>query len=207
MKRFIKVLFLLQSINITMNSSPLVAIRSKIPSILVDLPYATADNFTRSQVYPDCADAYALAEVIEQLALVQEYLKQKGFGLKIWDAYRPLAAQYKFWELVPDERYVSNPAKGGGRHTRGTTVDVTLVTLDGQEVAMPTEFDNFTEQAHADYQDFPDVILAHREILREAMERFGFKGLATEWWHFDLVGWQKYPALALDFEDLAKAEY
>jgi D-alanyl-D-alanine dipeptidase len=120
-----------------------------------------------------------------------------GLGLKVWDGFRPMAAQWKFWELVPDERYVSDPRKGG-RHTRGTAVDLTLITKEGQELLMPSEFDDFSEKAHRDYKEAPLEAIWNRELLREVMESHGFEGLPSEWWHFDLKGWKDYPPLDLN---------
>lgn len=181
----------------------LVEITSINPSILIDLHYTQSDNFTNHVIYPSCAKAYLLPIVVEKLDLVQHYLNKKGLGLKVWDAYRPVSAQWKFWEVFPDERYVSNPAKGG-RHPRGTTVDVTLVDLKtGKELSMPTGFDDFSQKAHSDYKDLSKEQLKNRAILHEAMKRFGFTGITCEWWHFDIVNWRDYPVLTVDFEQLS----
>jgi D-alanyl-D-alanine dipeptidase len=171
----------------------LVNVQMVIPGIQVDLKYATPDNFTGQVVYA-FHDCLLLDEVAIQLAQVQAELELKGLGLKIWDGFRPLSAQWKFWELVPDERYVSDPRKGG-RHTRGTAVDVTLVRKDGQELTMPSDFDDFSEKAHRDYRGASEEAMFHRELLRDVMERHGFIGLPTEWWHFDWVGWQDCPPI------------
>jgi len=96
--------------------------------------------------------------------------------------------------LVPDERYVSDPRKGG-RHTRGTAVDLTLVTKDGQELPMPSAFDDFSEKAHRNYMGATPEEIGNRELLQTVMEKHGFIGLPTEWWHFDLVGWENYPPI------------
>lgn len=121
-----------------------------------------------------------------------------GLGLKIWDGFRPMPAQWKFWELVPDERYVSDPRKGG-RHTRGTAVDLTLITGDGQELPMPSPFDDFSEKAHRNYMGATSEEIANRELLQKVMEKHGFIGYASEWWHFDLEGWEEY--LPIDVSD------
>lgn len=168
----------------------LVDVRSFAPTIEVDLKYATADNFTGEVVY-DFQDCLVCKEVAEKLGEVQSELQEKGLGLKIWDGFRPMAAQWKFWELVPDERYVSNPLKGG-RHTRGTAVDLTLVTADGKELLMPTAFDDFSEKAHRDYQGASEEALANRKILQDVMEKHGFVGFEGEWWHFDLASWESF---------------
>lgn len=174
-------------------TSELVDIQSLIPKIQVDLKYATTDNFTGQIVYKfHCC--LLLNEAALRLRDVQTELETVGLGLKVWDGFRPLAAQWKFWELVPDERYVSDPRKGG-RHTRGTAVDLTLISNDGQELLMPSDFDDFSEKAHRDYMETSDEAIKNREFLREVMERHGFIGLPTEWWHFDLIGWQNCPPI------------
>ena len=174
-------------------NSELMDIQSLIPTIQVDLKYATTDNFTGQIVY-QFSRCLLLKEAALKLRDVQEELELIGLGLKIWDGFRPVAAQWTFWELVPDERYVSDPEKGG-RHTRGTAVDLTLITKEGQELLMPTDFDDFSERAHQDYTGSSNEAIKNREFLREMMERHGFKGLLTEWWHFDLIGWQNYPPI------------
>jgi D-alanyl-D-alanine dipeptidase len=174
-------------------SSELVDIQAYIPKIQVDLKYATPDNFTGQTVY-DFQTCLVLKEVALILADVQMELELHGLGLKIWDGFRPTEAQWKFWELVPDERYVSDPRKGG-RHTRGTAVDITLVKANGEELLMPSLFDDFSEKAHQDYNEASDEATRNRDFLREIMERHGFINLPTEWWHFDLIGWQNYPPI------------
>lgn len=171
----------------------LVDIQSFIPQIQVDLKYATPDNFTGQVVY-DFNECLVLKEVAMNLCQVQEELEAQGLGLKIWDGYRPVAAQWKFWELVPDERYVSDPRKGG-RHTRGTAVDITLITKDGKELLMPSAFDDFSEKAHRNYMDTSDEAIRNRELLQLVMEKHGFIGFPCEWWHFDLVGWENHPPI------------
>lgn len=132
-----------------------------------------------------------LKEAALRLRDVQDQLETMGLGLKIWDGFRPVAAQWKFWELIPDERYVSDPRKGG-RHTRGTAIDLTLVTKDGQELVMPSDFDDFSEKAHRNYMEATQEAIKNRELLQRVMEQNGFTGLPTEWWHFDLIGWENY---------------
>jgi D-alanyl-D-alanine dipeptidase len=175
--------------------SELVDIQALIPNILVDLKYATEDNFVGQAVY-DFHCCLLIKEAALQLYEVQAELEAVGLGLKVWDGYRPTSVQWKFWELLPDERYISDPRKGG-RHTRGTAVDLTLVTSDGKELLMPSGFDDFSEKAHQDYAEASDEAIQNRDFLREVMERHGFIGLPTEWWHFDLVGWKNYPPIDL----------
>lgn len=174
----------------------LVDIQSIIPHIQLDLKYATADNFTGQIVYP-FQRCLLLKEAALKLRDVQEELETIGLGLKIWDGFRPVAAQWKFWELVPDERYVSDPRKGG-RHTRGTAVDVTLVDKEGIELLMPSAFDDFSEKAHRNYTGASQEATKNRELLQKVMENHGFIGLPTEWWHFDYIGWENYPPIDID---------
>lgn len=164
-----------------------------VPNIKIDLKYATEDNFTGQIVYSfQCC--LLIKEAALRLRNVQNELESGGLGLKVWDGFRPIAAQWKFWEIVPDERYVSNPREGG-RHTRGTAVDLTLITQDGQELPMPSGFDDFSERAHSTYMDCSEEEIRNREFLQEIMERHGFVSSSTEWWHFDLVGWEAYPPI------------
>jgi len=174
-------------------ASELVDIQTLIPKIQIDLRYATANNFTGQIVY-HFNTCLLLREVALKLKDVQVELESLGCGLKIWDGFRPFAAQWKFWELVPDERYVSDPRKGG-RHTRGTAVDLTLVAADGHELLMPSDFDDFSERAHRNYMGASEEAIHNRTLLQEVMEIHGFIGLPSEWWHFDLLGWEDYPPL------------
>ncbi len=174
-------------------TSELVDIQTFIPNIQIDLKYATTDNFTGQIVY-NFQSCLLVKEAALHLREVQAELETMGLGLKVWDGFRPVAAQWKFWEQVPDKRYVSDPRKGG-RHTHGTAVDLTLITKDGQELLMPSGFDDFSEKAHQNYIGAPDEAIRNREFLREIMERHSFTGLPTEWWHFDLIGWQNYPTI------------
>jgi len=173
--------------------STLVNISSVIPGIHIDLKYSTADNFTGEVVY-DFQECLLHADTASRLREVQVELEKMGMSLKIWDGYRPFKAQEKFWKLVPDTRYVSNPKKGG-RHTRGTAIDLTIVTKDGLELPMPSGFDDFSEKAHRYYIDASEEEIHNREFLGQIMEKHGFIGLETEWWHFDLVEWQDYPPI------------
>ena len=156
--------------------------------IVVDLIYATENNFTGRAVY-DFNICLVLEPVAKGLVKVQKELENQGLGLKIWDGYRPPFVQEIFWEIIQDERYVAPPWKGG-RHTRGTAVDVTIVDLEGNELAMPTPFDEFSERAHRGY----DSNITN-QLLESLMVKYGFVGLPTEWWHFDLIGWESYPVL------------
>ncbi len=170
---------------------PLVDILEAAPSIRVDIRYATADNFTKTVLYPVNRCLLRLS-VAQRLAEVQEDLRASSLGLKVWDCYRPLSIQEKLWALVPDPRYVADPKKGS-RHNRGAAVDAALVDGQGRELEMPTAYDDFSERAHRDFQGASPQAAANRSILEKAMAARGFTGLSTEWWHFDAPGWQGFP--------------
>ena len=138
-----------------------------------------------------------------KLDSVQRELEKVGLGLKVWDCYRPLSVQKILWSIVPDERYVANPAKGS-RHNRGCAVDLTLVDSLGNELPMPTKYDDFTEKAHRDYYNLPDTVIKNRKILEDVMKKYGFIPLPTEWWHFDAQGWENFSILDIPLKELNK---
>ena len=170
------------------------------PTIQIDLRYATTDNFTGVAVYP-VARCLLRRDAADRLARVQRRLRAEGLGLLVWDCYRPLSVQERFWTLVPDERYVARPERrdghplAGSKHNRGAAVDVTLVDAAGKKLAMPTGFDDFSERAHRGASAVPPVARANAARLESAMTAEGFEPLATEWWHFDAPGWQAYEVL------------
>jgi D-alanyl-D-alanine dipeptidase len=170
------------------------------PNIMLDIRYATTNNFTGKVVYPE-ARAFLVKEAALSLDSVQKELETMGFGLKIFDGYRPLSVQKIFWEIMPDERYVADPKKGS-RHNRGMAVDLTLVDKDGKELPMPTEYDDFSEKAHRDYMNLTDEQIKNRKILEDVMTKYGFTGLPTEWWHFDYKGWESYDVMDVEFKDI-----
>lgn len=172
------------------------------PPLLEEIRYATKYNFTGEQLYPFPA-AYVHRGVAVALAAIQDDLAREGLGLKIYDGYRPLSVQQKMWDLIRDERYVSNPAVNKGRHTRGTAVDVTLVDKHGNELPMPSPFDDFTEAAHRDSTKMSPVQRANMQKLQEAMVRRGFEPYPFEWWHYDFHNWKSYPVLDISFDELA----
>lgn len=171
----------------------LVDVQNVDPRIIPDIRYATKENFTHEQLYekPRCLLRESVAR---RLKRVQDRLATQGLGLKIYDGYRPLSVQKKMWKLVPDPRYVADPAKGS-RHNRGAAVDVTLVDSAGRELEMPTGYDDFTEAAHRDYDGGTEASRQNRDLLAGVMQEAGFTGLSTEWWHFDAPGWRDYPIL------------
>ena len=176
---------------------PLIDIQKVNPHIRIDIRYATSGNFMKEPLYPE-ARCLLRPEVAAKLSRVQRRLETRGLGLKIFDGYRPLSVQKKMWARFPLEGYVANPAKGSN-HNRGAAVDLTLVDAGGNELPMPSAYDEFSERAHRDYQGGTPEGLANRRLLQEEMEREGFAGLSTEWWHFDDRDAKKYPLLDLPF--------
>lgn len=161
----------------------LVLIRDHIPGVWIDLKYAGEDNFTGQVIY-DFTEAYLRYGTIQKLAAAQEVLAAQGCSLLVWDAFRPVEAQFRLWEVCPNPVYVANPEKGFSSHSRGNTVDVTLVLEDGSPVEMPTGFDDFSPLADRDYSDVPERAAANARLLEEVMAEQGFKPYAGEWWHF-----------------------
>lgn len=154
-----------------------------LPEVLVELPYATEQNFTGQRIY-GFSDVWLRYGTVRKLSQVQQALEEQGMRLKIWDGYRPRSAQFRLWEVCPDPTYVSDPNKGSNSHTRGSAVDLTLVTADGTEVPMPTGFDDFSPLADRDYSDCTPETAQNALLLEEVMTQFGFKPYRGEWWHF-----------------------
>lgn len=160
-----------------------VSVKAFIPDIVVELKYATEDNFTGQIIY-EFQEAYLRYGTVKKLMAVQEELRQQKLSLKIWDAFRPTAAQFVLWEVCPNPNYVANPNKGFSAHSRGNTLDVTLVDEHGEEIRMPTGFDDFSTFADRDYSDCAFDVMLNALLLEQTMERHGFSGYKGEWWHF-----------------------
>lgn len=178
--------------------SRLVEIKKYIPGIVLDIRYATTNNFTHHRMYPQ-ARAFARLPVVMALMEVEDDLKTRGLGLKIYDAYRPYTITEKFYEITPDTNFVADPRKGS-KHNRGCAIDLSLIDLKtGKELDMPTGFDSFSRKAGANYPDLSEQKITNRELLKSMMQAHGFRVIATEWWHYDFNGWAKYPLLDVPF--------
>ncbi|MBZ0181050.1 MAG: M15 family metallopeptidase [Melioribacteraceae bacterium] len=163
-------------------------------SIVMDVKYATINNFVGKVLYPT-DKVYMRKIVAQKLSEANKYLRENyNLSIKIFDGYRPLSVQKLMWEILPDPRYVADPSKGS-RHNRGAAVDITLIDENGNEIEMGTPYDDFTEKAHYDYEELSDDVKANRKLLRDVMIKFGFEPLETEWWHFDFKGWENFPIL------------
>jgi zinc D-Ala-D-Ala dipeptidase len=172
----------------------LVNIQQIAPSIRLDIRYATTNNFMKRKLYP-VARCLLHEKVARQLQQVQIELAKDNLGLKVFDCYRPLSIQKQMWKILPDNRYVANPAQGS-RHNRASAIDLTLVDLTtGKEQEMPSKFDDFSTRSHINYDGASPTAKSNRQVLRVAMEKHGFKGISTEWWHYDSLDWKKYSVL------------
>lgn len=161
-----------------------VLIADYIPSAKLEIAYATENNFTGQKIYA-FSETYLRYGTVKKLKQVSDELEKFGVGLIVWDAFRPLSAQAKLWEIRPNARYVSNPVTGKRTHSRGNTVDVTLYDLTtGKMMPMPTEYDNFTKLADRDYNDCDEPVAANARLLEQTMEQCGFAPYEEEWWHF-----------------------
>lgn len=167
-----------------------VRILDYIPTARQELPYATAENFTGQVIY-DFEDAYLRYGTVKKLKAVSNDLAQMGMYLKIWDGFRPVSAQFRLWEACPDAAYVANPNTGYSSHSRGNTVDLTVVDAQGREFPMPTGFDDFSSRADRDYSDCSEEARNNAVILELLMEKHGFTGYSGEWWHY--TDTERYP--------------
>ena len=172
------------------------------PSLRLDIRYATSNNFVGQPVYGE-ARAFLQRPAAIALLRVQGKAKAKGYGLQIFDGYRPWHVTKLFWDKFPHFReYLGDPAQGS-RHNRGCTVDLTLFNLQtGAEVPMPSGYDDFTERAHPAYQGGTVEQRVARDLLRALMESEGFSVYENEWWHFDCNGWREYPIMDVRFSEI-----
>lgn len=179
----------------------LVDLETWVPGIVLDIRYATKNNFTGEQIY-DSPKAYARKPVADALKKVQADLAKRKLGLKIYDAYRPYRATVKFYEVYRDTTYVASPYSGS-RHNRGCAVDLTVIDVrSGQELKMPTGYDVFSREAWPSTPVADPQVRRNRQLLIDVMEKYGFKVNSSEWWHFDFLGWKNYEVLDIDFAEL-----
>lgn len=174
----------------------LVRITDADKTIQIELRYATTRNLAQRPLYRADMPALVRPHVAANLARAQEILRAQGYGLKIWDAWRPQSAHEMLWALLPNPDYVQDPAMSGSLHTYGVAVDATLVDKKGREVRMPTDFDSFTAGASLNYRGDDVEVRRNLHRLQNAMARAGFYGLRTEWWHFIAKDWKNYAAIS-----------
>lgn len=188
------------------NEYDLVNITDLDTNISIEIRYASTDNFAGIEFYPYTAKAMLRNSTAEKLKNANEDFYKLGFRLKIFDAYRPYPYQLQLrdaaYNINPSwAPYLANP-KSGSNHNRGAAVDVTLTTLDGKELDMPTSFDHFGKEASISYNGCTEEQRKNRELLAEVMVKHGFKRINSEWWHFDDTNAANYETLSILFNEL-----
>jgi zinc D-Ala-D-Ala dipeptidase len=181
----------------------LVELQALEPSIRLDIRYATPDNIARRAVYTE-ARAFLQRPAAEALVRVHRALKVTGFGLLVFDGYRPWRVTKLFWDVTSPalHEFVADPAKGS-KHNRGCAVDLSLYDLStGGEVEMPSEYDEMSPRAYPAYDGGTAQARGRRDLLRAAMEHEGFTVEPNEWWHFNYKDWPEYPILDIPFSDI-----
>ncbi len=174
-------------------------------SFVIDQRYATENNFT-GVAHHDPDPCPVQQDVQALLRRANDAAKAEGYRIKIWDAYRPISVQQALHDSAPAELSAYVPAPGPySMHARGITVDVTLCTLDGTELDMPTGFDDFSDHAHSDYAGATEEQKQNRELLNRFMSEAGFKRSKLEWWHFDGPNRDRYEILDVSFAEFENA--
>lgn len=185
--------------NVIIEKQGLVELIKLDNSFIIDIKYATEDNFAKKKIYtlPICLIHKNTAK---KLIAANNEFKSLGYSLKVFDAYRPYSAQQVLWDAAEDKSYLANPKKGS-KHNRGAAVDVTLIDGNGKELGMPSGYDEFSERAHLKYSQCDEALIKNRELLGKIMIKHGFKRISTEWWHFDDTDAMNYPLLDIAFEE------
>lgn len=176
----------------------LIDIHEVDPTILLDIRYATTNNFVKTKLYSQ-NKCFLREPVALRLSRVQKSLRKHRLGLKVFDGYRPLSTQEKFWEICPNADYVANP-NIGSKHNRGAAIDCTLVDWQGRGLEMPSDFDDFSKRACRNFSGCSLEAKKNRDILEQAMALQGFLPYFHEWWHFDDPEWMSYEILDVPFE-------
>ncbi len=164
-----------------------------VPDLVLDLRYATTNNFLKVQLYP-VARCLLRRDAALQLRAASDLLRKQGYRIKAWDCYRPHHVQVMMWDAFPRRGYVA-PPQPGSVHNRGGALDVSLTDLDGKDVEVPTDFDDFTTRANLHSMAHTPAAMKHRQVLRDAFEAAGFTGIRSEWWHFEAKDARKHAVL------------
>jgi CubicO group peptidase (beta-lactamase class C family)/D-alanyl-D-alanine dipeptidase len=174
-------------------------------TIKLDIRYATTNNFLSTPFYQSVR-AYMQRPAAAAVVKAHRQLAEKGYGLLIFDGYRPWSVTKMFWDATPEKfhMFVADPSKGS-RHNRGCAVDLTLYDLKtGKPVDMVGGYDEMSDRSYPDYLGGTSLQRWHRDLLRRTMEANDFSVYEAEWWHYDYKDWRSYPILNLTFEELAK---
>ena len=183
MKYLLQLFILLSVSSLLAQQNDFVLLRSLSNDFVFDMKYATPDNFLKQAVY-DCGECYLRKSTAKALVKANEEFKSLGYRIKLFDCYRPLSVQKKMWKILPGTHYVANPAKGS-KHNRGAAVDLTLVDAQGKELDMGTPFDFFGKKAHHTCTTLPKKILENRKLLKDVLNKYNFKSIFSEWWHYE----------------------
>jgi D-alanyl-D-alanine dipeptidase len=169
----------------------LVSITPESHQVQIRLAYASSDNFTGRPVYAR-ADCYLHAEAAKLLARAVELAARIGYGIVVFDAFRPSEAQWALWGHTPDPEFLADPRRGSP-HSRGVAVDLTLTDAAGREIDMGTPFDAFTPRSHHGASDIGVEAERNRAILLGVMTNAGWDFYRNEWWHYQLFNSRSYP--------------
>jgi D-alanyl-D-alanine dipeptidase len=173
------------------------------PTIKLDIRYATKNNFLGKAVYKQ-SRAFLQHPAAEALVRINQSLRKQGYGLVVFDGYRPWSVTKVFWDATPADKkiFVADPSKGS-RHNRGCAIDLSLFDLKtGLQVKMPSEYDEMTERSHINYECATAEAKGLRELLRAAMLAEGFAVYEPEWWHYDYKDWKEYPIMNIKFSEI-----
>jgi D-alanyl-D-alanine dipeptidase len=184
----------------------LVEVKILDPRIKLDIRYATSNDFLSTPVYTS-ARAFLQRPAAEALLRAHRELLKQGYGVLLFDAYRPWYVTRIFWDATPPEKheFVANPAEGS-RHNRGCAADISLYDLKtGREVSMPGVYDEMSERSYPSYTGGTTAGRSLRDLLRREMEKQGFTVFPSEWWHFDYRDWKQYSIQNVPFEQIVAA--
>jgi zinc D-Ala-D-Ala dipeptidase len=163
----------------------LVDLRTYAPDVAVDLRYATAQNVAKQVLYPVHMPCLLRRKTADKLLRAQAALKEHGVSLRVWDAWRPAEVQHTLMAKGGSTGMFLNPKVAWSQHCQGTAVDVTLVDLEGRELALPTQHDDNSVEAYYQYSGSDPAVKANVGALQRAMEDAGFALIDSEWWHFN----------------------
>lgn len=190
-----------ERVSISISDSDIVDVMAMAGDLMrFDIRYASTNNFTGKKVYPEarCYLRRDAARALLKAASAARAVSSRQFGICAHDCYRPLSVQKIFWAILPDERFVADPAKGS-RHNRAMAVDVYPCDYSGKPLPAPTPYDDFSEKASRSYTGAGKAATANSKLLESIMTAEGFTGMPTEWWHYDYSGWDKAPVLDQPF--------
>ena len=180
----------------------LVDVRQAVPGIVVDLRYTTRQNVTGQPIYPRQMPCLLLRSTAERLKLAQAALRAQGYGIKIWDAWRPMEAQEKLYAHGGKTGMFLDPKVGWSRHCGGVSLDATLVDSAGREQVMPTYFDENLAHAASSLTSADPIVRRNLVLLHGAMSGAGLMPLLAEWWHFDDIDFLSDPVPVIRGRDL-----